>query len=182
MRFLPLVILVLVLSPLAAQELPPAPKGFAWKQFDEVKTLLLVPDGWHVKEKEEKGTRAIFITPEEIKETEKFAVGLSVNIVPKLKGKPAPALAEATIASLGKDNKLLKSWKTGAGKLKGFGCLIQAEAPDKSGPLTMHCLAFGNSETNTFYLFVFEAPKDKWDGAWKTGETIMKKLGIDDEV
>jgi hypothetical protein len=169
-----------VLHSLSAQELPSAPKGFAWKQLEEVKTLLLVPDGWHVKEVDEKGTRAIFVTPEKF--DKKYDVGLSVNVVRKLKGKSAPALAETTIAKLGKDNKLVKSWKTGAGKLKGFGCLVRAEAPDKSGPLMMHCLAFGNTETNTFHLFIFEAPVDQWDDAWKTGELIMKKLGIDDEI
>jgi hypothetical protein len=166
----------------AADDFPPAPKGFAWKQFDKVKTILLVPDGWHVKEKEEKGTRAIFITEKEIKGEEKYDVGLSVNIVRELKGKSAPAVARSTIAELSKQHKLVRSWSKDAGKLKGFGCLVRAEAPDKSGPLMMHCLAFGNTETNTFYLFVFEAPADKWEKAWEQGEVLMQKLGIDDEV
>lgn len=179
-----LLFVILALSPLTllAEDPPPAPKGFAWKRFEKVKAILLVPHGWHVKEKEEKGTHAIFITQEEFKEGEKYDTGLSVNIVRELKGKSAPREARNVISELGKKNTLVRSWTSDAGKLKGYGCLVRAEAPDKSGPLMMHCLAFGNMETNTFYLFVFEAPADKWEEAWKQGEQVMKKLGIDDEV
>jgi hypothetical protein len=178
---IPAVCFVLLLSSvLMAQDPPPAPKGFAWKQFEKINAILLVPQGWHVKQKEEKGTRAIFITAEEFKE--KYDVGLSVNIVRELKGKSAPQLARSTIAELSKKHKLVDSWTKNVGKLQGHGCRVQAEAPDKSGPLIMHCLAFGNTETNTFYLFVFEAPADKWQDAWKTGEVMMAKLGIDDEI
>jgi hypothetical protein len=46
----------------------------------------------------------------------------------------------------------------------------------------MNCLALANTETNTLYLVVFEAPEADWDTAWKKGAEMMKKLGFDDEV
>ena len=92
-------LMVLLASTLLAQDAPPAPKGFAWKQFKPTNTMLLIPDSWHVKEKEEKGTHAIFVTPDELKDGGKYSTGLSVNIVPKLKGKSAPQEARNAIAA-----------------------------------------------------------------------------------
>ena len=46
----------------------------------------------------------------------------------------------------------------------------------------MSCLALANTESNTLYLVVFEAPEAEWDGAWKLGAQMMTTLGFDDEV
>jgi len=163
----------------AEDNLPPAPPGFSWKQFEKTKALLLVPEGWFVKEQSAKGTDAIFITKENIDEDGRYSTGLSVNVVQKLKDKKAVEVAQSHIAKLQEQNKGERSWKTNAGKLKGYGCQIKA---DKGGPLRMSCLALANTETNTLYLVVFEAPEADWDTAWKKGAEMMKKLGFDDEV
>jgi len=39
-----------------------------------------------------------------------------------------------------------------------------------------------NDKTGTLFLVVFEAPTASWEEAWKTGESIFKKMLLDDEV
>ena len=163
-----------------ARPLPPA--GFSWKEFPQIQGVLLVPDGWHVKVHEEKGTIAVFITEQNIDERKKYDVGLSAQVVKRLEGSLAVDRAKAYIANLALQNELVELRKpVSMGKLEGHGCLIKAKALDGSGTLVMSSFALGNTKTNSLFLFTFEAPESKWEEAWKKGMVIMNKLGVDDE-
>jgi len=37
-------------------------------------------------------------------------------------------------------------------------------------------------KTGALYVFMFEAPAAEWEEAWKIGEPIIQKLGLDDEI
>ena len=63
--------LLLAVSVLA-EDPPPAPKGYAWKRIESVKASFLVPEGWHFKEETKDGTRAFFITKEDIDKNGSF--------------------------------------------------------------------------------------------------------------
>lgn len=46
----------------------------------------------------------------------------------------------------------------------------------------MREIAVANEKTNTLYLFIFESPESEWGTASKTGEQIINKLALDDEI
>jgi hypothetical protein len=172
---------ILLAAPLAAEDLPPAPKGFAWKKIDSVKAAFLVPRGWFFKEESKDGTRAFFITQEDIDKSDRFETGLTVN-VQTLKTDKAPEYAAAFIAMTAKQYELMgDAWQTESGVLKGFGCRVR-KVEKGFPPLIMHELAIGNSRTNALYLLIFESPEPKWKDAWSKGEQILRQFFLDDEI
>ena len=162
---------------------PPAPAGFAWKKIDSVKASFLVPKGWFFKEDEPKdGTRAFFISQEDISTGGLFETGLTVNVF-SLKKDKAQERALAHLAALAQTpgNELQEAWEFQEGVLKGVGGRIRRVDKDYA-PLIMHVLAIGNSATNTLYVIMFESPEATWDKAWVKGEQMMKVFLLDDEV
>lgn len=165
----------------AAQELPPAPKGFSWIKLPEIKGALLSPNGWHFLKEEKQGTLAYFITEQDIRKEGRFQTGLSLNVLPPRKSTPAKEYAAGYISKVAKENELLQIWDTQAGALVGYGCRVRTK--DKTrGPLILHTLMLANTRTNRLYLFVFESPEKNWTAAWKLGEQMMTMLVLDDEV
>lgn len=163
-----------------AEDPPPAPDGFAWKRLDSIKASFLAPDGWFFKEEVKDGTRAFFITQENIDKTGEFQTGLSIN-VQKLKTDPAQERARQFIAGMALTGEVQDTWETEAGVLKGYGRRIR-RVEDGYPTLISHWLAIGNSRTNTLYLILFESPESSWNAAWKKGEVILKFFLLDDEV
>ena len=173
------VALLLALSALA-EDPPPAPKGFAWKRIESVKASFLVPEGWHFKEETKDGTRAFFITKEDIDKNGTFETGLSVN-VQTLKKDPAQERAAAFVGEIITSHEVLESWGTETGVMKAYACRVRRVSPEHS-PLIIQALAIGNSRTNTLYLIFFESPESSWDAAWKQGEPILTSFLLDDAV
>lgn len=167
-----------VASSATAADLPRAPAGFTWKEIDSVKAAFLVPAGWHFQEEEIDGTRAFFITKEDIGKSGQYETGLSVN-VQKLHRDSAPERAAETIAGLMAVGEVQDSFVNESGVLKVYGCRVRhAEAGRPA--LIVHWLAIGNSRTNTIYLIGFESPEASWKEAWEKGETILKSFRLDD--
>ena len=94
---LPGVVALLLAFSRPRQDPPPAPKGFAWKRIESVKATFLVPEGWHFKEETKDGTRAFFITKEDIHKNGTFEIGLSVNVqtLKKIGAAPSPSSAKS---------------------------------------------------------------------------------------
>lgn len=176
-----LVLALLLATPLAGEDRPPAPEGFAWKSIDSVQAAFLLPKGWHFKEEGKDGARAFFITQEDIDKTGRFETGLTVN-VQTLKKDKAPEYAADFIAMAAKQYELIGDpWRTETGVLKGYGCRVRKV--EKGFPtLIMHDLAIGNSRTNTLYLIMFESPEPTWNDAWAKGEQILRQFFLDDEI
>ena len=163
-----------------AEDLPPAPAGFAWKRIDSVRAAFLVPVGWHFKEEEKDGTRAFFITMEDIDRKGEFETGLTVN-VQKLHKDPAQQRAAEAIAGFMQLGEIQDFFDTESGVLKGYGCRIRRADSDRP-PLILEWLAIGNSRTNTIYLICFESPEASWKEAWEKGETIFKTFRLDEGI
>jgi hypothetical protein len=179
-RFAIVALMTLAAMPLVAEEPPPAPEGFAWKKMDSVKASFLVPKGWYFKEEVHEGTRAFFITQEDIDAKGVFETGLTINVM-KLEKTPAQVYAAAFIGRLAEEYAPRgAAWQTESGVLKGFGCRVR-KAEKGSPPLIMHDMAIGNSRTNTLYLLFFESPEASWERAWSKGEQILKLFLLDDE-
>lgn len=172
---------VLLLAGQALGEDPsPAPEGFAWKRVESAKAWFLIPAGWYFKEESKSGTRAFFITQEDIDKSGEFQTGLTVNVLPPEKD-PAPERAKNAIGALIQIGRLQDFWETEKGVLKGFGCRVR-KVDEGQPPLVMHTLVIGNSRTNTLYILIFESLEKSWDEAWAKGETILKLFILDDEI
>ena len=174
-------LLLLALSArLPGEDVPPAPEGFSWKRVESVKASFLMPDGWHFKQEEQQGTRAFFITLEDIDKAGRFETGLSVN-VQKFKRDKAPERAAQFILGMMQGHEVLNQWAKEAGVMKIFGCRVRETEKDHP-PLILHVLALGNERTNTLYLVMFESPESSWDAAWAKGRVMVEKFLLDDEV
>jgi hypothetical protein len=169
-------VLVVVALPLLAIDLPQAPVGFRWEEAKEIKGAFLLPKAWHFRHERNKETLAYFATREDLANNARFTVGLTVNVMPRLKGRDAAAYAEQFILGFSRDKKVLKTWDASMGPFRGAGCLVD------DGVAVMHTLMVANPKTNTLYYFMFEAPRDEWDQAWKIGEQMVKLLYLDDEI
>jgi hypothetical protein len=165
-----------------ALDLPDPPAGFSWQRIPEIKAAFLKPDGWYYKAEEQEGTLAFFITAENIDTEGEFQTGLSLNVKTHMNGTDAVAYAREFVSKLGQRNELIRKWETETGLLHGFGCLTRVPGDGKHPPVLMHSLAFGNSKTNTIYVFFFESPESQWEQAWKIGEKMMQLLILDDEI
>ncbi len=174
-----LTLAILAAVRLFAEDLPPAPEGFAWKRIDSIKAEFLVPKGWFFKYEENADGRAFFISQESIEKGGEFATGLSVNVV-KLKKDAAPERAMKVIAEYSQLGKVQKLWEAENGALKLYGARIHVTKDPPA--FTEQVLAIGNSQTNTLYVIFFESPDASWDEAWKKGEVILGDFRLDDEI
>jgi hypothetical protein len=157
-------------------KLPEPPTGYHWERAPEIKGAFLVPHAWHFKSEKHGDTNAYFVTRENIDRTGEFLVGLTVNVMPRLKDRRAVAYAQAFIAAYAEGKEVLKSWDASMGPFVGSGCLVRDETT------TMHALMVGNPKTNTLYYFLFEAPNAEWASEWPTGEEILRLMLLDDEI
>src|SRR5262245_48252168 len=108
-----------------ASDLPPPPEGFVWKQIQEVKAAFLMPNGWHFKREEKKGTLAYFITAEDLEKVGRFDTGLTLNVKRHLQSTDTIKYAKKFVAEMGQANELIRSWETSAGPLHSYGCLTR---------------------------------------------------------
>jgi hypothetical protein len=156
--------------------LPAPPEGFHWERAPEVKAAFLVPDPWHFKREKHESTFAYFATREDIDRVGEFKVGLTVNIMPAVKGRDSVAYVKQFMREFPEGKKLLRSWDASIGPFVGRGCLVEDEVA------VMHALMVANPKTNTLYLFIFEAPGAEWDAQWKLGEQMMRLIFLDDDI
>ncbi|MFN7948418.1 MAG: hypothetical protein U0Z53_23910 [Blastocatellia bacterium] len=169
-----------IANPLTQSGLPPAPEGFAWQKLEEIKGAALVPNGWFFKKEEKKGTLAYFITQEDIDKGGWYDTGLSIQVFRQPQPNTAEEVARTILQGHNEKKELLKSWKTSAGKMNGWG--YQAKVKGANGKVTMvHSVIFSNPETKTFYWVLFESTEEKWQEALKIGEKLQM-IAFNDKV
>ena len=179
-RFTVVLALVLIApSILPAIDLPKAPEGFKWREVKPIKGAFLVPDGWHFRAEEGKGTLAFFITEAKVTPPEKFMVGASINV---FLGNPgAPAKIEEHLRGLAEENQV----ELTPGKFGPFltlQCQFDLAKTSEHPAIRVLQLGIVNPETQSTYLVVFESPVDEWDRAWSKGEVIVKTLALNGKV
>ena len=76
---------------------------------------------------------------------------------------------------------LREPFSSSRGPFESHGALFSVEDPVR-GNFNAHMVAIANDTTGTVYFCIFEAPADNWDDAWRTGQTMMQKLVIDDSI
>ena len=176
----------LVITESMAKELPPAPKGYEWIRCGDNKMGLLKPKGWFHRVKKKGDTETHAVSIEDSKKHGIFKTGLTLNIVKHVDKKTnmsASEYAEKFIKKTCASKKVLIPMfsKPPAGPFKSFGCRIRSQ---KKGdiPIVIHFFILANDKKGTLFLYQFEAPENSWDEAWKTGEILMKKIWVDDEI
>lgn len=171
-------VLVLFIQTIHANDLPKPPSGFTWQEIPELKAAFLKPNSWFFKQENSKGTIAYFITQEDLSKSGEFATGLTVNVF-HLKDNSAVARGKAMIDQMASQHHV-KTEARAFGPFQEFACDLKDT--DASGTIEMRALTIANPKTNTLYLFIFESPVSTWEAAWKLGQQMMDMLAIDDEI
>lgn len=176
----------LSLSSFAANKLPPAPKGYEWIRCGDNKMGLLKPTGWFHRSKQQGDTETHSVSIEDSRKNGIFESGLTLNIikhVDRKTGAPASEYAKKFINQVCEETTVLIDIfsKPPMGPFKSFGCRIRSQ---KEGdiPIVIHFFILANDKKGTLFLYQFEAPESSWDEAWKTGEVLMQKILVDDEI
>lgn len=175
---------ILLLSSFAALA-QAAPKGFSWKHFSELGVTVQVPDGWHSRVLNEKGTKAIQITKEK-PDARGFETGLTVNLIQRKTD------AEMSAAILGVGGYMAKLHDT-------FTKLIESRVTENKGIPTMILDGVRNlpdqkerglyhtrtvvhifKPSRRIYTLVFGSPADRWDADYKLGHVMLSPILFDE--
>ena len=172
----------------AEDALPPAPEGYEWIRCGDDKMGLLKPEGWFHRTVKKGDTETHAVSLEDSKKDGIFETGLTLNIIKHVDKKKA-AITSASefivnfIKNACRENEVLIDVfsKSGQGPIQSLGCRIRSQKKDDIA-IVIHFFLIGNDNTGTVFLYQFEAPEKTWDNAWKTGDVLMKKIWIDDEI
>ena len=166
---------------------PEAPKGFSWRQLEDVRITVLVPDGWLVSRFEEKGTIAYKVTTDKTYQT-----GLTINIITNVSDKTkhdtaavgkkisAPVYAVYQIEQYKKHSTtVLDEWHREMPPLLISGCEIVKTIDGVESHI--RSTAIGNAKTDTLYVWMFGSPASSWKEAWAFGRKMLNPILIDNE-
>jgi hypothetical protein len=163
-----------------ADTLPPAPKGFAWREVDDLRSAFLVPSGWYFKRGAPGSAAALFITRENIDEQGYFDTGLSLNVFERADAGDAVERARQYIASRkAAAEKSSGVMEVRAGKHVSLRCATTNVDPNDKRRFRMVSLAVANTETQRLYVLWFESLEEQWEEQWKIGEVILDGLQLD---
>lgn len=176
----------LSVSSFAASKLPPAPDGYEWVRCGDNKMGLLKPKGWYHRNKKKGDTETHAVSIEDSRKNGIFETGLTLNIVKHVDRKtkaPASVYAEKFINKACEESTVLlnKFSKPPMGPFKSYGCRVRSQK-DGDVAIVIHFFVLANDKKGTLFLYQFEAPESSWDEAWKTGEVLMQKIWVDDEI
>jgi len=179
-----ILILAFVVSARADDSLPTAPSGYSWQRLVAIKSALLKPDGWFFEQVKKGQTDGYFIAMEDIDQSEAFQTGLTLNCirdVPKKSGQAPSDYAASLADAAAKKYQLLDRSTSQQGSFRAVR-FRYVDAPSGKESITVYQLMIANDKTGTLFLVIFEAPTITWSEAWKSGDIILKKMLLDDEI
>jgi len=168
----------------AQESLPPAPMGYSWQRLPAIKSVLLKPEGWFYKESKKGTTDGFFITKQDISKSGAFTTGLTLNCireVPKKSGKVPSRYAQEMADAAASKYNLAERSSSEQGPFRAVR-FRYVDAPAGKESITVNQVLIANDKTGTLFMAIFEAPTKTWDEAWKTGEVLLKKMLLDDEI
>lgn len=154
------------------------PDGYRWYTAGNGVGSFLVPHGWHTREDSRDGTRALYITRENIGVQGRFEVGLTVNRVSnftRTSSVPVSEYAKSFIDQLSASNDVLES-----DTIERDGDTLHrvrvrlADAPDT----LVQYITLGRPETDDLFLLYFEAPASEGDEAFETARPILETFRL----
>jgi hypothetical protein len=170
----------------ANQDLPKPPIGFNWVSILDNKSALLKPEGWHFRKDHSQGVDAYFISKEKVEGGSEFNTGLSLNVIYNVKKTTNVSPTQYAAAMvLGLEKKYgVNIIDSGVKKSEPFMTLFCRFKDHQPGleDVIIHYFFIANDETETLWMFFYEAPEREWDAAWKTGTVLLKHLLIESEI
>jgi hypothetical protein len=141
-----------------------------------------IPSGWFVRVEERNGTKAVFVTKEDISVQKQYTTGLSVNMmtnVPQRTSKKPSEYALALITQMTQKYENRRIEQSSSGPLKSSSSFLRSKGPD--GQVTVqYTIASGNDRTGTVFVVIFESPEAEWNEAWKIGQALLRTLSINE--
>jgi len=154
-----------------------APDRFSWHEPQSFYILLLVPEGWHIREDETNTT--VYLAQERIgKHKDLSLTGFTVSCSPRKPKDYVPRFLKSypgVLKRFGKQN--ISDWDTK--ELRGNFVKHTITFEDNSGSarvLVKSCIIV-NEITGTVYMVMFETKKINWEENWATyGEVMTNNL------
>jgi hypothetical protein len=173
------VFLIFITTCLYAAELPSAPSGFDWQEFEEINAFFLKPNNWFFKHVSDRGVEAFFLTKEDIDKKGMFLTGLSLNYFKNVKGQTGFAPSEVskrTFQATKSTRKVEEEKVVQHGNLQGIAYRHSFTPKGNNPKITMYTIDFPDDKENTLLSIFFEAPADEWDEAWKLGKPMLDQF------
>lgn len=182
-RALPALLLCVAAFGAEVIERPPAPPGFQWKLFDDVRCEIRVPDGWHEAKRTAGLTQVLLLSPHALAPGQGLDVGLKLNTV---KCQSQEQWNEALKAA----SSLMSDLRTAIDnpvesriddKPDSLLMIIEGERvmttpPHPKKKYHVRTIMRAVRKQTTIYLYSFTAPAEQWDEAWKTGKVMLEPL------
>lgn len=141
-----------------------------------------VPAGWFVRVDEGSGTKAVFVTKEDISVQKHYTTGLSVDAikeVPQRTSRKPSEYALALITQVSKMHEHGEIEQSTVGPLRNAASFFRSKAPDGQ-MVVQYTVASGNDQTGTVFVVTFESPETEWQEAWKIGKALLQTLSLDE--
>jgi len=157
-------------------ELSDAPDGFNWNYLPESSIAVLSPNDWHFLSETGSGTKAYFISLENINTEGSFKTGMTVNVVRdnSINATENARNFSSNIESLNNVTITEEVTERTEGKLIFYE--MQYESAFSEYTATIHNLIVANKETNTLYVITFESPSADWEDAWEIGQIMIEQI------
>lgn len=171
-------------KPIGEIELPPPPSGFSWIRMPKAMAAALKPDGWFDKTANTDDAVTYMISKESLDTQETFGTGFTLIAVKDIQSKsglPAIMFPFAMAKEIEEDNESTVIQMKDISQGPFTSVMVKYENhPENLPPIIIQKAIIANESTNSVYIIIFEAPKDEWAEAWKTGEVMLKKYFLDD--
>jgi hypothetical protein len=173
----------LFVAAVAAQEVPKAPAGFAWKKFDDFKVSVQVPDGWHthVLDGGAGKARAIQITKEKVN-AQGFDTGLTVNLAEFQTDEEMNAAIREVGDYMAKLHDTFDNLvESSVGEKGGVPTMIlegTRTLPDKKASSLYHTRTVVRmfKADRRIYTIIFGSSADRWAAEYKLGEVMLNPI------
>lgn len=182
MKIFILLISICLLSSCKSSErnLKEAPEGYTWQSVSSMDAYFLLPKNWFTKEEESNGTKAYFITKENIETNGRFKTGMSINCIPNMSKKiniSVDKYACTFIDVLADKYTLIKKFKTDIGPFTRYACEIKGN--NNGEEIHMYQLCVANNRTGTLYIIVAESPESEWNENSKILDKISTNCNLE---
>jgi hypothetical protein len=164
-----------------AEDLPPAPAGFAWQRLPEIHGALLVPSSW--RHRCCQGDMGWKSTETETGVPDPASFTLSViRYGRRVSRQDAEKTAVGFMKGLSAQLKPVETWDSTRGPFVGkAGIFVDehaAASSRKEHKAFIHVLV--SPETSTLCIVVFDAPSREWDAKWGIGKVIADTFVLED--
>ena len=163
--------------------------GYSLKRCVAINATVPVPEGWFYREDFEAGTRAYFVTLEEIRGSGMYQTGLALNAISRIsRQRTLPSLmAERLITDarpgftpMTEPRMVMSGPLVTYSRVFDFaGGVIEDKLID---PSVYYYSATGNDQRDIFYMALFETPTTRWEEFQDMEHVLIDNIVYDPRV